>query len=263
MKKNRFFAGTGCFGSARALSNSATALRGSVLEPTLMVVGLNHRTAPLAMRERFWVGEGRRYDVLRQTKKAEGVEEVVLVSSACRTEFFLWAGEPTLAANSLLQFLTSAHGLKLSEWEHFYRLLGDAALAHIFQVASGLDSLVFGEPQIAAHVKSAWDQAQTVGSAGHCLNAVMQAALRVAEQVQHNTATEQIAISGPRAAVEISADFRFGRGAEGSASGRIRNKRIRRPTAHLKRSVGGRSRSIASPCAGTGTGTRRRRSDTG
>ena len=63
-----------------------------------MVIGLNHRTAPLAMRERFWISENRRYEVLRQLKSAEGIEEVVVLSTCCRTEFLLWAGEPTLAA---------------------------------------------------------------------------------------------------------------------------------------------------------------------
>ncbi len=174
------------------------------MKPTLMVVGLNHRTAPLAVTERFWIGEGRRYDVLCQLKKAEGVEEAVVLSTACRTEFFVWAGEPTLAANSLLQFLTSAHGLKLSEWQRFYRLLDDAALAHIFRVASGLDSLALGELQIAASVESAWEQARTVGAAGHYLNAVLQAALRASERVRNATTIEQLATSMPNAAVEIA-----------------------------------------------------------
>ena len=124
-----------------------------VVEPTLMVIGLNHRTAPLAMRERFWISENRRYEVLRQLKSAEGIEEVVVLSTRCRTEFLMWASEPTLAANSLLHFLGTDHGLKLSEWEHFYRLLDEGALAHIFRVACGLDSLVLGEPQIVAQVK--------------------------------------------------------------------------------------------------------------
>ena len=90
-----------------------------------MVIGLNKRTAPLAMRERFWISENRRYEVLRQLTRAEGVEEVVVLSTCCRTEFLLWASEPTLAANSLLKFLGSEHGLKLSEWQHFYRLLDE------------------------------------------------------------------------------------------------------------------------------------------
>src|SRR5208282_3223784 len=150
-----------------------------IVEPMLMVIGLNHRTAPLAMRERFWIGETRRYEVLRQLKCAEGIEEVIVVSTCCRTEFLIWADEPTQAANSVLQFLGSARGLKLTEWQHFYRLLDDAALSHIFRVASGLDSLVAGEPEIAEEMKSAWEQARTVGAPGPFLNAVLEKSLAV------------------------------------------------------------------------------------
>jgi glutamyl-tRNA reductase len=107
------------------------ALEVFVVEPTLMVIGLNHRTAPLPMRERFWIGENRRYEVLRQLKSAEGIEEIVVLSTCCRTDFLVWAGEPTQAANSLQQFLRSEYGLKLTEWQHFYRLLDEAALTHM------------------------------------------------------------------------------------------------------------------------------------
>jgi len=169
-----------------------------------MVIGLNHRTAPLAMRERFWISETRRYEVLRQLKSAEGIEEIVVLSTCCRTEFLVWASEPTLAANSILHFLAVEHGLKLSEWEHFYRLLDEAALSQIFRVTSGLDSLVLGEPQIVSQVKSAWEQAQTVGSAGRFLNAVLEKALSVSQQVRHDTAIEKLAVSIPTAALDLA-----------------------------------------------------------
>ncbi len=169
-----------------------------------MVIGLNHRTAPLAMRERFWISENRRYEVLRLLKSAEGIEEIVVLSTCCRTEFLVWASEPTLAANSILHFLAVEHGLKLSEWEHFYRLLDEPALSHIFRVTSGLDSLVLGEPQIVSQVKSAWEQAQTVGSAGHFLNAVLEKALSVSDQVRHDTAIEKLAVSIPTAALDLA-----------------------------------------------------------
>jgi glutamyl-tRNA reductase len=182
----------------------ATRAGGRDLEPTLMVVGLNHRTAPLAVRERFWIGENRRYEVLRQLRKAEGIDEAVVLSNTSCTEFFLWAGEPTLAANSLLQFLTDSHGLKLSEWEHFYRLLDEAALAHIFRVTAGLDSLPLRGFEISKQVKSAWEQAHAVGAAGRFLSVVLEASLRVAEQVLSETAIEQTAVSIPKAALEIT-----------------------------------------------------------
>ena len=179
-----------------------------------MVIGLNHRTAPLAMRERFWISEKRRYEVLRQLKSADGMEEVVVLSTCCRTEFLLWAGEPTVAANSVLNFLTVEHGLKLSEWEHFYRLLDESALAHLFRVTSGLDSLVLGEPQIVAQVKSAWEQARTVGATGHFLNTVLEKALGVSKQVRTDTAIGKLAVSIPSATIEL------GRQIFGSLEGR-------------------------------------------
>ncbi len=169
-----------------------------------MVIGLNHRTAPLAMRERFWISEKRRYEVLRQLKKAEGVEEVVVLSTCCRTEFLVWAGEPTAAANSLLCFLGAEHGLKLTEWEHFYRLLDESALAHIFRVTCGLDSLVLGEPEIVAQVNAAWEQARTVGAAGCFLNAVLEKALGVSKQVRSETEIDRFSISIPTAALDMA-----------------------------------------------------------
>ncbi len=174
------------------------------MEPTLMVIGLNHRTAPLAMRERFWIGENRRYEVLRKLTSAEGIEEIVVLSTCCRTEFLMWASEPTLAANSLLQFLGTEHGLKLTEWQHFYRLLDEAALSQIFRVTSGLDSVVLGEPQIVDHVKTAWEQARTVGTAGRFLNATLEKALSVSEQVRTETSLSQWIVSIPSAAQELA-----------------------------------------------------------
>lgn len=174
------------------------------MEPTLMVIGLNHRTAPLAMRERFWIGENRRYEVLRQLKSAEGIEEIVILSTCYRTEFLVWASEPTLAANSLLQFLGTQHGLKLTEWEHFYRLLDESALTHVFRVAAGLDSRVLGEPEIGSQVKAAWEQASTVGACGRFLNAVLEKALSVLQQVLKVTAIETLSVSIPTAALELA-----------------------------------------------------------
>lgn len=169
-----------------------------------MVIGLNHRTAPLAMRERFWIGQNRRYEVLHRLKNAEGIEEVVVISNCCRTEFLVWASEPTLASNSLLQFLGSEHGLKLTEWQHFYRLIGDAALSHIFRVAAGLDSLVLGKPQLAEQVKSAWEQAKSVGAVGRFLNATLEKALNIFEQVRDETAFGKFTSSIPVAVLDVA-----------------------------------------------------------
>jgi len=174
------------------------------MEPSLMVVGLNHRVAPVAVRERFWISEERRYEVLVQLARAEGIEEVVVLATCNRTEFLLWADDPSLAANSVFRLLSSEYGLKLKEWEHFYRLLDDSALLHIFRVASSLDSMVLGEPQIASQLKAAWEQAKKVGSTGRFLDAVLQKAMTVSKRVRSETAIGNSAVSVPYAAVELA-----------------------------------------------------------
>ena len=174
------------------------------MEPTLMVIGLNHRTAPVGVRERFWISESRRSEALKSLQQAEGVEEILVLATCNRTEFYVWASDASLAANSVLRFLSAEYGLKLCEWRHFYRLLDDAALIHIFRVTSSLDSLVIGEPQIVGQVKAAWQQAQAAGSTGHFLDAVMQKALSVSKRVRNETAIGNSAVSVPTAAVELA-----------------------------------------------------------
>jgi glutamyl-tRNA reductase len=174
------------------------------VEPTLMVVGLNYRTAPVAVRERFWISEGRRYEALVQLSRAEGIDEVIVLATCNRTEFLLWANDVTLAANSVMRLLGAEYGLMLCEWKHFYRLLDEAALLHIFRVASSLDSMVVGEPQVVSQVKQAWQQAQKVGATGRFLDAVIQKALTVSKRVRSETAIGNAAVSIPYAAVELT-----------------------------------------------------------
>src|SRR5208337_1192689 len=85
---------------------------GLSLEPTLMVIGLNQRTAPLAVRERFWISDDRRYEALLQLCQAEGIEEAIVLATGNRTEFLLWASDPSCAANSVLRLLTAEYSLK-------------------------------------------------------------------------------------------------------------------------------------------------------
>ncbi len=174
------------------------------MEPSLMVVGLNYRTAPVAVRERFWISENRRCEALVHLSRAEGIEEVIVMATCSRTEFWLWATDVTLAANSVMRFLGAEYGLKLCEWKHFYRLLDEAALLHIFRVASSLDSMVVGEPQVVAQVKNAWNQAQKVGATGRFLDAVLQKALAVSNRVRRETAIGSAAVSIPSTAVELA-----------------------------------------------------------
>ncbi len=174
------------------------------MDPSLMVVGLNYRTAPVGVRERFWISENRRYDALAHLSRAEGIAEVIVMATCNRTEFWLWAADVTLAANSVMRLLASDYGLKLCEWKHFYRLLDEAALLHIFRVASSLDSMVVGEPQVVSQVKEAWKQSQKVGATDRFLDAVVQKALTVSNRVRQETAIGSTPVSIPNAAVELA-----------------------------------------------------------
>ena len=173
------------------------------MEPTLVVVGLNHRTASVEVRERFWMNEERRSHALSILSHAEGVEEAFVFSTCHRTEFVLW-GDPTLAANSVLRFLAAEYDLKLCEWNHFYRLLDEQALAHCFGVSCSLDAMYVAEGQVARQVNAAWQQAREAGSTGRFLDAVLRKALAVRRRVREETATDSRMISAPSAALELA-----------------------------------------------------------
>src|SRR6202035_4999552 len=117
---------------------------------------------------------------------------------------WLWATDITLAGNSVMRLLGAEYGLKLCEWKHFYRLLDEAALLHIFRVAASLDSMVIGEPQVVSQVKQAWQLAQKVGTTGRFLDSVLQKALTASKRVRSETAIGNAAVSIPYAAVELA-----------------------------------------------------------
>ncbi|HUN87831.1 MAG TPA: glutamyl-tRNA reductase [Terriglobales bacterium] len=174
------------------------------MESTLMVIGVNYRSAPVEVRERFWISESRRYEALVRLSRSEAIEEVGVLATCNRTEFILWTRDAAVAASSVLNFLTAEYGLRLFEWKHFYRLVGEAALLHLFKVASSLDSIIIGEPEIVAQVRETWSLAQKVGTTSRFLDSIFQKAIAVSDRVRNETAIGQCAVSVPYAAVELA-----------------------------------------------------------
>lgn len=174
------------------------------MEPTLAVIGLNHRTSPVAVRERFWMSEARRYEALHRLVRAEGVDEVIVFATCNRTEFLLWTNDAPTAANSVLRFLAHDYQLKLDDWSHFYRLMDDSAVTHVFRVVSGLDSLILGDPGMVEHAEEAWRQSQEAGTTGRFLDAVLQKATFVSQRVRTETSLAASPESLPSAAVELA-----------------------------------------------------------
>jgi glutamyl-tRNA reductase len=149
------------------------------LEPALLVIGLNHHTAPADMRARFALDASQRAAALRDLSQSDGVEEVLILSAEDHTEFLLWTSDPAVAASSVLQLLSQRYELKLCEWRHFFRLLHQEALAHWFSVASGLDALAAADPS-EPQIETAWHEAQQAGTAGPYLDVVIRQALALA-----------------------------------------------------------------------------------
>ena len=135
--------------------------------------------------------------------QAEGIEEVMVFSTCNRTEFVVW-GDATLAINSVLRFLTAEYDLKLCEWNSFYRLLDEQALAHAFRVSCGLDSMCIGEEHMGRQVSAAWRQARNAGSSGRSLDAVLRKVLAVRRRVRRETTFGSRCVSPPNAAVELA-----------------------------------------------------------
>ena len=173
------------------------------MQPALVVIGLNHKTVPIDIRERFWMNAERRAEALAALSQAEAIDEVFVFSTCQRTEFVVW-GDPTLAINSVLRFLTAKYDLKRSEWNSFYRLLDESALAHAFRVTCGMDSMSIGEGQIARQANAAWQQARAAGSTGRYLDAVLRRALAVRRRVLKQSGAGRQLNSAAHAAAETA-----------------------------------------------------------
>jgi glutamyl-tRNA reductase len=168
---------------------------------SINVLGLNHKTAPLALREKVAFGEERLAAALRTLREESGVAEAVIVSTCNRTELY-WSGSATGAELSL--WLERHHGNNLGLASSLYVLQEHLAVAHAFNVASGLDSMVLGEPQILGQLKDAYRVAQESGSTGPWLNKLFQAAFSAAKRVRSETQVGANAVSLASAAVSLA-----------------------------------------------------------
>ncbi len=165
------------------------------------VLGLNHKTAPLALREKVAFNEDRLAAALRALRQELGVSEVVILSTCNRTEVY-WSGDASAAA--LSQWLENHHGNNFNLASSLYVHQEQLAVAHAFAVASGLDSMVLGEPQILGQLKDAYRVAHETGSTGPSLNRLFQAAFSAAKRVRSETQIGANAVSLASAAVGLA-----------------------------------------------------------
>jgi glutamyl-tRNA reductase len=171
----------------------------------LLVIGINHKTAPVEMREKVsFSGKELERSLRRVLEYPEFTEDMIL-STCNRVEIYATARDPEKGVVALKNFLAEYHGVPLSEFEeNLYVHLGSAAVRHIFRVASSLDSMVVGEPQILGQIKEAHSIASYHNTSGIILNRLLHRAFHVAKRVRTETQIGSSAVSISYAAVELA-----------------------------------------------------------
>ena len=170
----------------------------------LIVIGLNHKTASIEIRERLAFSEDELEKALHQVQSLPSFKENMIVSTCNRVEIYGAARNEDRAAYELKQFLSKFHGLPLKEFEsHLYLLTSEDAVRHIFRVASSLDSMVVGEPQILGQIKSAYQLSVESKTSGLILHRLLHRAFHVAKRVRAETLIGNSPVSVSSVAVEL------------------------------------------------------------
>jgi glutamyl-tRNA reductase len=168
---------------------------------SLVVLGLNHRTAPIEVRERIVFDAERLPRALVSLRALPGMQEALIVSTCNRTELYCVGGG---GADPLAAWLTAESGGSRALAECLYRIDGPDAVRHVFSVAAGLDSLILGEPQILGQLKDSYRAAQKAGTAGALLNRLFQTTFSVAKRVRSETAIGASAVSVASAGIQLA-----------------------------------------------------------
>jgi glutamyl-tRNA reductase len=172
------------------------------------ITGLNHRTAPVEVRERLAFDEGALTHALGNLKGRPGLLEGMILSTCNRVEVTVAAEEKADAEETVEHFLAESRSVEHA-WvtPYLYRHDGPAAIRHLFRVASSLDSMVVGEPQILGQLKTAYSRAKECGAISGFLDLVLTRAFNVAKRVRSETDIGQSAVSVSYAAVELAREI--------------------------------------------------------
>ncbi len=172
----------------------------------LLLLGLNHTTAPLEVRERLAFNASQRAAAVAAFRERFPRAEAVLLSTCNRVELYVGRpedGEPATA--DMVEFLARFHALPAASFEpHLYRKADRSVVEHLFGVASSLDSMVLGETQILGQVRDAYDVARDLSAAGPLLHPLFQRAIAVGKEVMHGTAIAEGRLSVASVAVDYA-----------------------------------------------------------
>jgi glutamyl-tRNA reductase len=169
----------------------------------IVLIGLSHKIAPVEIRERLSATGDDAQALLRSLAQSPNLKEAVYLSTCNRVEIYAHVANPNAGTNEIKRFLAERAHCKESELP-LYEKIGEEAAKHVFRVASSLDSMMLGEPQILGQVKDAFELASQTKTVGSVLNKLFQETFRVAKRVRTETEIAKNAVSLSYAAVELA-----------------------------------------------------------
>ena len=170
----------------------------------LILVGLNHRTAPVDVRERLGIADSKLPETTSALRSIEGVDGAAILSTCNRVEAVVSTRDEDVI-EQLVDWLAARAGTHRAELEkHLYILRHGDVVKHLFRVASGLDSMIVGEPQIHGQVRAAFLASQQCGALDALLTQLFEQTMRVAKRVRTDTGIGEHAVSVPYAAIELA-----------------------------------------------------------
>ncbi|MDD5347186.1 MAG: glutamyl-tRNA reductase [Candidatus Omnitrophica bacterium] len=171
----------------------------------IRVLGLNHKTAPIEIRERASFSNSRLDEALRSLRASPGVEELVLLSTCNRTEFYVSCPQADRGLASVWEFVEDAMGMPAAKLKQYFYVHGNRdAVEHLLCVAASLDSMVVGETQVFGQVKDAYFAARRNNAAGKVMDCLFGEAIRVGKKVRTDTQIGKGAVSTSTAAIELA-----------------------------------------------------------
>ncbi len=171
----------------------------------LIIVGLNHKTSPIEIREKLSFPSQTIGEPLKKLTNHFGLNEGVILSTCNRVEVLAITNDMEKGVWQIKRFLSDYHSIPLEKLdEHLYVHLGEDAVKHLFRVGAGLDSMVMGEPQILGQVKDSYGYAVQYNTAGVIVNKLYHKAFQVAKRIRSETKIGESAVSISFAAIELA-----------------------------------------------------------
>lgn len=170
-----------------------------------IVVGLNYKTAPVEVREKFSITEEALAEAMRALQNEKSILENVIISTCNRTEVYAVVDQLHTGRHYIKHFLANWFHMPVDEFEnHLYIREDEQSIQHLFKVTSGIDSMVLGETQILGQVKNSFLEAQEIGTTGTMFNRLFKQSVTFAKKAHGETAIGENAVSVSYAAVELA-----------------------------------------------------------